>query len=91
VPEYANVSVPISCCKKEVEGCNAANRFGEIADITKIYTKGCKNELHDLLEASYFAIGLTALALLIIQILAMCMSCCLISSINKNGDYEQYA
>jgi hypothetical protein len=39
VPEYANVSVPISCCKKEVEGCNAANRFGEIADITKIYTK----------------------------------------------------
>ncbi len=83
-----NQAVPVTCCKDETDsGCNDANADGTIEDPSKINIDGCVNKLIDFFESNFLYIGGAALGLVIVEILAMVMACCLISGIDNSG-YE---
>ncbi|XP_033645627.1 CD63 antigen-like [Asterias rubens] len=83
-----NQAVPVTCCIDETDSsCNDAKADGTIADPSKINTDGCVDKLIDFFESNFLYIGGAALGLVIVQILAMVMACCLISGIDNSG-YE---
>ncbi|XP_038052417.1 CD151 antigen-like [Patiria miniata] len=92
LPQFTGEAVPQSCCKDQNDDtCNAARANGTIADVSKIYTDGCMAKLVKIFEDNFVYIGVAALVLILVEISAMIMSCCLISGIGKKDDYKSYA
>ncbi|XP_022082939.1 CD151 antigen-like [Acanthaster planci] len=90
LPEYAGQAVPKSCCKNEGEvGCNRANPDKTIADRSKIFTDGCMDKLVAVFEDNFVYIGVAALVLILVEVTAMIMACCLISGMKKDS-YKSY-
>lgn len=73
---YVNGTVPQSCCKDH-QSCTRENSLN-------LYKDGCKTKLYALLDESALLLGFVGLGIAGVQLLGVCMGCCLSRGFKEN-------
>ncbi|XP_041472359.1 CD151 antigen-like isoform X3 [Lytechinus variegatus] len=79
-----NLAVPESCCidGASVAQCQAGTK-GNPTNPELVHSQGCVAASVDTIQDNYLIIGAVCLALLVFEVLAMWVTCCVISAINE--------
>jgi len=73
----AGVSYPLSCCKKEADGCNK--------EMKNIWPKGCIPEGEKFVKNQIFKVGGVLIGIGVIQLLGILFACCLSRAIDRDN------
>lgn len=84
--EYAvnnSVAVPPSCCMVETAECNAGQP-GMPTKLSGLYEDGCVDAFTAWLKSNYVMIGGVCIGLLVFEVMALVITCCLIRAIDSD-------
>ncbi|XP_072047840.1 CD63 antigen-like [Amphiura filiformis] len=81
-----SLAAPPSCCMDPTVAMCNKGQPGMPTDNTGMYTEGCIDTFTDWVKGNYLKIGGVSIGLLLIEILALILTCCLIKAVEGEGE-----